>query len=504
MVLYLFVLLSLILFTNGQYNGKLPNIVFMLTDDLGWNSAYHNTEEITPTLDGMVKSSLVLSSFYVYKYCSPTRGSFLTGRFPYKLCATRNNLNPATIPEGINLGYTYISKKLQEANPPYISYQVGKWHQGIFTSQYTPVGRGFNKSYGFLSGGEDHYNQHNFWGCPNAPAVDLYASDKPALGRNDTYNGYEFTEAAINFITNHVKENPINPFFIYFALHNTHGPIEAPNDIIKMYNFNQTLRNKFDAMTTVVDQSVKNVTDTLKKLNIWNNTLFIWTNDNGSPVSVGGSNYPFRGSKGNNFEGGVHVPLLITGGILPNSMKGKKLNGLMHITDWYATFCYLAGAINPNDNNPNAPSQIDSINMWPYLSGKVNESPRNIIIHDHLMYTDVTQGAIRNGKYKLVIMNESQASWYGQFSPNESWTKNMTQIYACSVNNPCLFDLDLDITEHNDISLQLPDIVKSMTQLFHSYDNQYHPPKNAPPNDKNGYCNALYANKGFCVPWKKK
>eukprot|EP01084_Bolivina_argentea_P289519 497184_1 len=502
MVLYLFVLLSLILFTNGQYNGKLPNIVFMLTDDLGWNSAYHNTEEITPTLDGMVKSSLVLSSFYVYKYCSPTRGSFLTGRFPYKLCATRNNLNPATIPEGINLGYTYISKKLQEANPPYLSYHVGKWHQGFFTSDYIPINRGFNKSYGFFYGAEDHFNQHNYC-CPNRTCtVDLTYNTQPAFGKNGTYNGYTFAAKAIQFMTQHVTNAPNNPFFLYFPLHNTHGPFEVPTKYSNMYSFNQTLRNVYDGMETVVDESVKNITNALKQLNVWNNTLFVWTTDNGSPVNGAGSNYPFRGSKMSNWEGGVHVPALVTGGVLPSEMKGKSLNGLIHITDFYATFCYVAGDINPQDINPDAPSPIDSLNMWPYLSGQVYESPRNVIVHDHRMYTNVTQGAIRNGEYKLMIMNESRAGWYGQFSPNESWTNNMTHIYACSVSEPCLFDIVNDPTEHIDLSKELPQITKELTELFYSYNNEYHPPKKGPPVDENGFCQQVDTNKGFCGPWK--
>ena len=145
----------------------------------------------------------------------------------------------------------------------------------------------------------DHYNQHNFWGCPNGvPAVDLYDCTEPAWGKNDTYNGYEFTAKAIEYITDHTKNTPDQPFFVYFPLHNTHAPNEAPESFTKMYSFNETKRNIFDAMTSVVDQSVKNVTDALKSLNLWDNTLFIWTTDNGSPVSVAGSNYPFRGSKG--------------------------------------------------------------------------------------------------------------------------------------------------------------------------------------------------------------
>ena len=527
-----------------HYASDLPNFVVMLTDDLGWNSAWNNNETITPFLDDLSQKSIVLESFYTYKYCSPTRASFLTGRFPYKLCSTRNNLNPAYIPEGINLGYTMLPRKLAEAG--YVSYHVGKWHQGMHTSHYTPHGRGFNHSYGFLSGGEDHYNQHNFWGCKqnvtngeasrtrrtttrSVPAVDLYNTSKPALGENGTYNGYLFTKTAVEYIKYHSVTYPDRPFFLYFALHNTHAPCEAPTDFKSMYDFNQTLRNEFDAMVSVVDSSVKNVTNALKTIgattttnsNFWNNTVFVWTTDNGAPVSVGGSNKPFRGSKSNNFEGGVHVPALVTGGYLTKQLTAngnengnensvnkddglntgfKKLTGMIHITDLYATFCRLAG-VDPTETNPLSPSPIDSIDMWSYINGTVSQSPRNVIIHDHLMYSDVTQGAIRYEQYKLVIMNESQASWYGQFSPNETWNSNMEDIYACGVETPCLFDIENDPTEHHDLSKIYPNITANLTKLFYSFDSEYHPPKNAPSEDVQGYCNAVYQNGGFIVPW---
>ena len=306
----------------------LPNIVVMLTDDLGWNSAWNNNETITPTLDNLSLNSLILNSFYTYKYCAPTRASFLTGRFPYKLCATRNNLNPAYIPEGINLGYTMLPLKLSQSG--YISYHVGKWHQGLHTPEYTPHGRGFNYSYGFLSGGEDHYNQQNFWGCTKnasysdhddnnvngkknikssvkVPAVDLYNISKPALYENGTYNGYMFTKQAINYIQLHSKLYSSKPFFLYFALHNTHAPTEAPTEFVDLYNFNQTLRNTFNAMVSVVDDSVKNVTNALKNIsNYWDNTIFLWTTDNGAWIQVAGSNKPFRGGKSYNWEGKLH------------------------------------------------------------------------------------------------------------------------------------------------------------------------------------------------------
>ena len=92
----------------------------------------------------------------------------------------------------------------------------------------------------------------------NFHAVDYYDSDKPAYGKNGTYNGYLFTAKAVTYIQDHVKTNADRPFFLYFALHNTHSPFEAPDKYVSMYKFNQTLRNTFDAMTSVVDESGMN------------------------------------------------------------------------------------------------------------------------------------------------------------------------------------------------------------------------------------------------------
>jgi hypothetical protein len=103
-----------------------PHLIMALTDDLGWNyPGYHNPEVVTPTLDQLAKEGVRLESHYTYKYCAPTRGSFLTGRFPYHLAATRCNLIPSSIPEGTDLGYTMLPKLL--ATQGYVSHHVGKW-----------------------------------------------------------------------------------------------------------------------------------------------------------------------------------------------------------------------------------------------------------------------------------------------------------------------------------------------------------------------------------------
>merc|ERR1712232_1139573 len=128
--------------------------------------------------------------------------------------------------------------------------------------------------------------------------------------------------------------------FMYLALQNTHGPIQAPDEYCSMYNFDLEKRNTFNAMVSVVDRTVENVTAALHRTGMWSNTVLVWTTDNGSPTQVAGSNDPLRGSKGSDWEGGTRVPTFVTGGLLPPAMAGRSLDGLVTIWDYFATFCH--------------------------------------------------------------------------------------------------------------------------------------------------------------------
>lgn len=118
------------------------------------------------------------------RYCAPTRASLLTGRLPYRLAATRANFIPWTLTDGTHLNYTMLPKRLAAAN--YRSVHIGKWHQGLYTPEYTPVGRGFDHSLGFLEGGEDHNTSKTFGNWCKRGEVDLsYGEAKPGSPAGD-------------------------------------------------------------------------------------------------------------------------------------------------------------------------------------------------------------------------------------------------------------------------------------------------------------------------------
>ena len=527
-----------------------PNLVVILVDDLGYNyPGYHNAEIKSPTLDKLAREEgVILESAYTYKYCAPTRGSLLTGRYPYHLVATRCNLIPSTIPEGISLGYEMLPARLASAG--YVSHHVGKWHQGFHTPAYMPVSRGFNSSFGFLQGGQDHYTQWcgashancHFDGQPkkNGGAWDIWQQDsvvpgdfpgKPGYGLNGSrtqwsgdnsrYNGYRFPNKVVSHIRSHkAKYGAKTPFFTYYAVHNTHAPVQAPERFINMYNFSgDELKNVFSAMVSAVDEAVLNITTALKEEGMWNNTLVVWMTDNGSPVQVAGSNHPLRGGKGTNWEGGVRVPAFVTGGYLPAAARGRTLHGLFHVADIYATFEHLAG-LTPGSSadEPNAPAAPDSLNQWGYISGTSADSPRSEIVHDHYMFTNASGvygcvgqaiwelpgysalGALRMGDYKLIVGPNSEASWYGAFSPNTTGVKPDLKAKACGAR-PCLFNVVDDPGEHNDLAEVMPERVTSMLARFKTFDHSHHPPVVPPAPLDDAFCTQARRHRGFTSPY---
>lgn len=134
-----------------------------------------------------------------------------------------------------------------------------------------------------------------------APSLACYQCKAPK------YTAFDFNDAAVGMIRDHAQHRAGRPLFMYLALHNTHGPIEAPPEYESLYHFKLKKRNVFNGMVSVVDSTVANVTAALKDTGMWENTLFIWTTDNGSPVQVAGSNDPFRGRSKTDFSQ-AHCP----------------------------------------------------------------------------------------------------------------------------------------------------------------------------------------------------
>ena len=433
--------------------------------------------------------------------------------------------------EGVDLGFTFLPERLKTKG--YATHHVGKWHQGVADFRYSPTARGFDTTLGFFGGQEDHFTQQQtpITGDCGAgiPIYDIWENGQPArqlAGKSSSDRLW--SQRAVEIINNHATQNSKkpagtgSPLFLYVAFNTPHSPLQAEQKYLDLYpDISYQLEKTFYAMVSTQDDAVADIVTALKSTGLWDNTVFVWQGDNGGvvgpqpggvagiPSGPGGLLWEnWRGGKGSNFEGGIRVPTLVNGGLLPNSQRGKSLRGIGHISDWYATFLTLAG-IDPTDYNHYSPSPIDSINIWPWISGQVAVSPRTTAVFDHNFLPNQGPpafGAIRKNNYKLLVGPQSLASWYGgpennYFSPNQSVPQPDQSVTACSYTNPCLFDLSIDPTEHNDISAAYPSITAELLKDFQSYDSAYHIPNTFPTLDGKAYCAQLQHNGYVVAPY---
>ena len=193
--------------------------------------------------------------------------------------------------------------------------------------------------------------------------------------------------------------------FVYLPLHIVHGPFQAPQEWLDLYSENSTcdLRLTYQAMVSVADNITGHVVGLLKANNMWNNTIFVVSADNGGAPCMG-SNYPLKGCKGTYFEGGVRALAFANGGLLPDKMRGKTTEGFIHIADWYTTFCKLAG-VDSSDSGPGK-FPVDGLDVWPIITGESAST-----LHEEIMlgynFTAGEIGAIIVGDYKLIVNNQS-------------------------------------------------------------------------------------------------
>lgn len=484
--------LALLGLALGAQAASQPNIVYALVDDLGYaNVGFHGEEPLTPNIDSLVKDGVELMRFYTYRFCSPTRSSFMSGRLPIHV--NQINRPPNVGGGGVPLGMTTLAERL--ASTGYRTHQIGKWHCGMSVTAKLPVNRGFNSSFGYLSGAEDHFAQ------TRDGQVDFWRDRQPAHGENGTYGTFQYAAEAEKIVKNHPSDAPI---FIYLAFQNMHGPDQAPDKYINMFpNVSYKPRRMADAMMAVVDEAIGQVVDALKAQGMWENTLFIFSSDNGGPVDHA-NNYPLRGSKGNDFEGGVRVPAFISGGFVPSEHRGKSVDGLMHICDWLATFSTLAGYSVPDERAKAAGlPPVDSLDMWSMLSFANATSPRTELMLRGGNSTSIPGSGliatVDGIRYKLIRGEQGNGAFPGKLMPNATSGGKGISI-DCGAG--CLFDLDSDPTEHVDLANDKPELLKRLQDLAASYDATYFQEPgeaNADPEAKKAAENKYG---GFWGPWQ--
>ena len=334
-----------------------PNILFILADDLGWgNVGFHsntNQEIKTPNLDYLaLTEGITLYRHYVHYACSPTRTSLQSGRLPVHV----NLKNAALINQyqGVPINMTCIATKLKQYKN-YTAHQIGKWDAGTATMQQIPIGRGYDTSFGYFGHDNNYWNEQENIGCGGGIYRDLWQNDKPAFGINGTqYEELIFAERVYNLLDEFGKKDENEPFFMLYAPHIAHAPLQIPEQYLERFDNDENqcgngnnyvypgYNNKTDfhcrsieqSMVNFLDGIIGNITKKLKQNNLWNNTLIVFSADNGGCLtmnSTAANNFPLRGGKYVPFEGGIRSTSFVSGGLIPKHRKGQQEYGLIHI-----------------------------------------------------------------------------------------------------------------------------------------------------------------------------
>ena len=374
-LIYLF--LISIFFVSCNKKIQKPNVIIIITDDQGHGDIGFNGNSVisTPNIDKLAKESVRFNSFYVSPVCAPTRSSLLTGRYSLRT-GVRDTYNGGAI---MSSNEVTIAEVL--ANNNYETGIFGKWHLGS-ADQFNPTKHGFDEFFGILFS-NDMWPFH-----PERPDdyddLMLYRGEKPIetlVDQSDLTK--RITDESIEFI----NENKDNPFFLYIPHPQPHVPLFASQEFQ-----GSTGKGMYADVISEIDFSVGRVLDALEKNGLTENTIVIFTSDNGPWLSYGdhaGSSGIYREGKGTAWEGGQRVPCIVK---YPKEInRGTLIDEPLMGIDWLPTFASLT-------NSKTSSNKIDGKNIWPLLTSKINASPHKEL---YFYYKTNELHAVRSGDWKL-------------------------------------------------------------------------------------------------------
>lgn len=406
-----------------------PNIVIVFCDDMGYgdmNCTGHPTIA-TPNLNRMAAEGIRMTQFYsAASVCSPSRASLLTGRYPL-----RHGVIKVLFPQhevGLPKSEITLADVLKKQG--YATAAIGKWHLGHHP-EYLPTRRGFDYYFGIPYSNDMDSEKR---GDPPIPLMRNETTVEQPCNQDTITRRY--TEEAIAFMQKSVDEK--KPFFVYLAHNMPHIPLHCSDGFR-----NKSKAGLYGDVIEEIDWSVGQILDALKRLGIDDNTLVVFTSDNGPWLikkTHGGSAGLFREGKATTWEGGVREPFIVR---YPGKIPAGKVCAEMGSTmDLFTTCAALAGAEIPKDR------PIDGMDLTPvWMAGA--KSPRDTLIYH---WNDKVT-AIRSGSYKLHI---------------RKWIKDGGFVKC---DPPELYDLEIDPSERFDCAADKPDIVKSLQQKIADFES---------------------------------
>ena len=436
---------------NAQKN---PNVIILLTDDMGYGeiSCYNKNQVPTPNIDLLAAEGARFTNFYVpTPYCAPSRASLLTGRFPLRHGMVENPAPDEGINDiGLNSNEVTMGELFQSAS--YATKCIGKWHLG-HKPEYSPLKHGFDEYYGILYSNDMR---------PVQLMENNSIAEKTVDQRLLTQ---KYTAKAIDFIDKNQKK----PFFLYLAHAMPHKPLAASSRFFTDGNSKEL----YESVLKELDWSTGAIINKLKELGLLENTIIIFMSDNGP--WYGGNTGGLKGMKANNWEGGTRVPFIIR---YPAQLpKGKIVSTPCWSPDILPTIMKMTHI----KTNPKI--KLDGQNIIKIIKGKSSLHPPIFTMKDTTIRT------IRDGKWKLFL---SKPEYYKEIDM-EKWTDKRAPdgstilappLQATPMDYPgikpvkmngtlLLFDLEKDPTESTDLSGEYPEIKEELIQKYKNFRNTF-------------------------------
>lgn len=532
-----------------------PHIVHIVVDDLGWgNVGYHvkDTQAIdemrTPHIDALVAGGVELDRHYAHKICSPSRSALQVGRAPIHVNVVnvppevRNPDDPEGGYQGCPVHMTGIAAKLKGAG--YATHAVGKWDVGMATEAHHPRARGYDSWLGYWHHANDYWS-HDIETCPgedgarrvkikdlwrfnntvDGPAVDLQngprcsQDNQRPRGERCVYEEALLTDRALAVIDDAADGD--ERLFLFWSMHLVHFPLQVPQAYLDRFAFiEHPERRAMAAMVSYADDEIGRVVARLRSNGMWDNTLLVLHADNGGEImfegTCAGNNYPLRGGKFSNFEGGIRTNALVSGGAVPAARRGSKETALVAAWDWYATYAAIAGvdASDPAAETAGLPA-VDAVNQWPLLSGANATAPRrDLSIGDTsaLGYngdgSTLVGGVLRADGYKLLLGAANKGRLVDQdvvtspLYPDGTHLAPQTHVRRCgrTAADGCLFNVLHDETESTNLAAANPALFRTLLARVDALQASVWSPDRGAP-DPAACAAAEGRYKGYWGPW---
>jgi len=388
--------------------GDTPNIVIILADDLGWGDISLNGSDLikTPNIDRIGREGIQLMTFYAgANVCTPSRAALLTGRYP-----VRSGMQHVVYPQstdGLPASEITIAELVKTRG--YATKMVGKWHLGHH-DEFWPTNQGFDEFYGV-----PYSNDMGPFDLYEGKAIVQSPADQKSLSRMYSNSAEDFIAA-----------NADRPFLLYVAENAPHAPLFVPDDVA-----GQSAAGLYGDVVEELDRGIGRILDALDEAGIADNTLVIFTSDNGPWFE--GDTGGFRDRKGGTYEGSYRVPMLAR---WPGTIPAGSVSHEMAMSiDFLPTIAAVSGAALPTDR------EIDGRDLSELLRGKP------VTIHDELFFfngNDIV--AIRNKRFKLML----NAYYRNFYVPFEKYGVRL------------LFDLVTDPTERFSFVREEPEVVDDL------------------------------------------